>query len=98
MKGGRDTQTVSVEDKYFRDNVCDTIWEKNTVRQAVGKKPEVVGFPDPQGPEDPVRYLTNGCSFRLADGDNKQYQTFQTVPDTYPTVCMYVYEKECVLR
>ena len=31
MKGDRDTKTVSHTDKYIRDNVCDMIWEKNTV-------------------------------------------------------------------
>jgi hypothetical protein len=31
VKGGNETQTSSVADKYMRDNVCDMIWEQNTV-------------------------------------------------------------------
>ena len=31
VKGGNETQTLSVTDKYIRDNTHDMIWEKNTV-------------------------------------------------------------------
>ncbi len=31
VRGGMETQTSSVTDKYLRDAVCDAIWQRNTV-------------------------------------------------------------------
>ena len=31
VRGGMETQTSSVTDKYFRDAVRETIWHRNTV-------------------------------------------------------------------
>ena len=72
VKGGMDTQTLSVADQYLRDSVLDLIWHRNTVTFPNGKEWERnqkwLTAPDPQGHEDPVRYLTYGCVFRLVDG------------------------------
>ena len=90
VKGGMETQTSSVVDKYLRDTVCDAIWERNTVTFPNGKQfhsnHKWLAAPDPQAHEDSVRYLTYGCVFRLVDGTDKRYQTFQAAPSTYPTV------------
>ena len=46
VKGGLDTQTLSLADKYLRDNVCDFTWQQNVVKfpngKGVGKQPQVV--------------------------------------------------------
>jgi len=38
VKGGMETQTSSVADKYLRDAVHDAIWERNTVTFPNGKQ------------------------------------------------------------
>ena len=71
-----DTQTLSFGDKYLRDAVSDVTWQKNVVTFPNGKvwerNQKWLTAPDPQGHEDPVRYLTYGCAFRLVDVTNKQ--------------------------
>ena len=91
---GLDTQTLSLADKYLRDNVCDFTWQQNVVKFPNGKVWETnhkwLTAPDPPEHEDKVRYLTYGCAFRLVDGTDKQQETFHTASDTLPTVwvCM----------
>ena len=86
-KGGNQTQTLSVADKYLRDAVRPMIWKKNAVTFPNGKEwasnQKWLAAPDPQGHEDTVRYLTYGCAFRLVDDVDKRYQTFQDVPGKY---------------
>ena len=81
VKGGLDTQTVSLGDQYLRDNVCDFTWQQNVVKFPNDKVWETnhkwLETPDPREHEDNVRYLTYGCAFRLVDGTDKQQQTFQ---------------------
>ena len=95
-----DTQTLSVSDKHFRDTVLDTTWQKNTHTFPNDKEWERnqkwLTTPDPQGHEDPVRYLTYGCTFRLVDGIDKRYQTFLAAPDTYPTVWVCMCSRKCM--
>jgi hypothetical protein len=94
VRGGMETQTSSVADKYLRDTVRDAIWQRNTVTFPDDKqwqsKQKWLESPDPQAHEDTVRYLTYGCVFSLVDGVDKRYQTFQADPGKYPTVwvCM----------
>jgi hypothetical protein len=38
VKGGNESQTLSVADQYFRDAVCPMIWKKNTVTFPNGKE------------------------------------------------------------
>jgi hypothetical protein len=100
VKGGMETQTSSVADKYLRDEVRDAIWERNTVTFPNGKQFHInhkwLAAPDPQAHEDSVRYLTYGCVFRLVDGTDKRYQTFQTDPSTYPTVWICMCSRKCM--
>jgi hypothetical protein len=67
VKGGMETQTSSVADKYLRDAVRDTIWERNTVTFPDAKQwqnnQKWLTVPDPQAHEDQVRYVTYGCAF-----------------------------------
>ena len=35
VRGGMETQTLSVADQYLLDAVCDTIWDRNTDGQKV---------------------------------------------------------------
>ena len=56
VRGGMETQTSSVADQYFRDAVCDTIWERNTVtfqddKQWQGKN-KWLSVPDPRAHEN----------------------------------------------
>ena len=94
VRGGMETQTSSVADKYLRDAVREAIWHRNAVtfpdHQQWQNKQKWLVAPDPQAHEDSVRYLTYGCVFRLVDGMDQRYQTFQAAPGTYPTVwvCM----------
>ncbi len=44
VKGGMETQTSSVADKYLRDAVDDMIWERNTVSFPDGKHLQAVLF------------------------------------------------------
>ena len=73
----------------------DAIWERNTVTFPDGKQfhsnHKWLTAPDPQAHEDSVRYLTYGCVFRLVDGMDKRYQTFQEAPRTYPTVWVCIF-------
>ena len=100
VRGGMETQTSSVVDKYLRDTVRDTIWERNTVTFPDGKqwqsKQKWLTAPDPQAHEDSVRYLTYGCVFRLVDDMDKRYQTFQAAPSTYPTVWICMCSRKCM--
>jgi len=101
VKGGMETQTLSVTDKYFRDTVSSKTWKKNSVTFPDVKQWENeqkwLTSPDHQGHEDTVRYLTFGFSFRLVDGTNKQYQTFHTTPYTYPTVWVCMCTRKCMV-
>jgi hypothetical protein len=69
VKGDLDTQTVSLTDQYFRDNVCDFTWQHNVVKFPNGQVWETnhkwLTAPDPREYEDKVRYLTYGCDFRM---------------------------------
>ena len=100
VRGGMETQTSSVTDKYLRDAVRDAIWDRNTVTFPDGKqwqrKQKWLAAPDPQAHEDVVRYLTYGCAFRLVDGLDKRYQTFQTAPGKYPTVWVCMCTRKCM--
>jgi hypothetical protein len=64
VKGGNQTQTLSVADRYLRDAVRPMIWKKNAVTFPNGKEwasnQKWLAAPDPQGHEDAVRYLTYG--------------------------------------
>ena len=86
VKGGNQTQTLSVADRYLRDAVRPMIWKKNAVTFPNGKEwasnQKWLAAPDPQGHEDTVRYLTYGCAFRLVDGVDKKFQTYHAAPDT----------------
>ena len=100
VKGGNETQTLSVADQYLRDTVCPMIWKKNEVTFPNGiewtNKQKWLVVPDPQGHEDTVRYLTYGCAFRLVDGVDKRYQTYHADPDTYPTVWVCMCTRKCM--
>ncbi len=61
----------SYRDKYFRDTVCDTNWQKNTVTFPDDKqwerKQKWLTTADPQGHDwDPVRYLIELKSFNMS--------------------------------
>ena len=63
VRGGMETQTSSVTDKYFRDAVRDTIWEKNTVTfpddKQFHRNHKWLTAPDPQAHEDRVSQVSN---------------------------------------
>lgn len=100
VKGGLDTQTLSLADQYLRDNVRDFTWQQNVVKFPNGKVWEPhhkwLAAPDPREHEDKVRYLTYGCAFRLVDGTDKQHQSFHAAPDTLPTVWVCMCSRKCM--
>ncbi len=100
VKGGMDTQTLSLTDQYLRDNVRDFTWQQNVVKFPNVKVWETnhkwLSAPDPRDHEDKVRYLTYGCAFRLVDDTDKQQQTFHVVPDTLPTVWVCMCSRKCM--
>jgi hypothetical protein len=64
-KCGVDMQTLSDTDQYLLDSVRDVIWHRNAFTFPNDKEWERnqkwLIAPDPQGHDDPVRYLTYGC-------------------------------------
>ena len=100
VKGGNQTQTLSVADRYLRDAVRPMIWKKNAVTFPNGKEwasnQKWLAAPDPQGHEDTVRYLTYGCAFRLVDGVDKRFQTYHAAPDTHPTIWVCMCSRKCM--
>jgi hypothetical protein len=100
VKGGNQTQTLSVADRYLRDAVRPMTWKKNAVTFPNGKEwasnQKWLAAPDPQGHEDAVRYLTYGCAFRLVDGVDKKFQTYHAAPDTHPTIWVCMCSRKCM--